>query len=144
MAIDHSLPSCDLRHASTSAHIDALMHKYDWSHIMCNRAHLGGRVTWPTYKSFFPFSSPLSHLSPAFLSNTISLPLHLHDQQPSPITTHSHCWPPHTVVGHYTTAPHFHFFLFSTITLYPTLTLTTLHKFFYSMFLTTAIYLYRL
>ena len=98
MAIDRSLPPCNLRRTSTSAYTDALMHKYDRSHIMCDRVHSGRRVTWHAYRSFFPFCSSFSHLSPMLFPNAVPLPLHLHIQhlltttnhhsQPPPATTH--------------------------------------------------------
>ena len=76
MAIDRSHPPCNLRRASASARIDALIHKYDQSYIMCDRTH-------SAYKSFSLFlitfllvsSTPPQH-RPSHCTCIFTAPVH--------------------------------------------------------------------
>ena len=81
MAIDRSLPSCDLRRASASARTNALIHKYDRSYIMCDRTHLAYKsfslflVTFLLVSSNPPQRRP-SHCTCIFTAPVHSLPTH--------------------------------------------------------------------
>jgi hypothetical protein len=61
---DQSLSHCVTLGTWAHQHTHALMHNYDQSHLMCDQAHSGRRVMWPTYRSFLPLSPSLFPFAP--------------------------------------------------------------------------------
>ena len=80
-------------------------------------------ITFPLVSSTLPQRRP----SPTAPAHPTSLNLH---QSPFMVTASHHTSSQATILS--TITPHFHFSLFFTITLYPTLTLSNLHKIFNS------------
>ena len=76
MVIDHFLPLCDLRRASASAQTDALIHKYDWSHIMCDRTHSAYRSFSLFLITFLLVSSTPPQRRPSHCTCIFTAPVH--------------------------------------------------------------------